>query len=87
MAKKPIIKTTPKTVMASLDDFVDAGAAPVAASTEKPSKADGAAVKRLTIDLPAEDHKRLRIRAASEESTMVEVVRRLISEYLDSPHA
>lgn len=87
MAKTPIIKTAPKSAPRTLDEFVEGGAAPVAASVEKPGKADGAAVKRLTIDLPAEDHKRLRIRAASEESTMVEVVRRLISEYLDSPHA
>lgn len=51
------------------------------------SPADAGAVKRLTLDLPQETHKMLKVRAAELEVPMAELLRELIADALKAPTA
>jgi plasmid stability protein len=39
-------------------------------------------MRRLTVDLAEETYRKLKIRCASEDISMVDVVRRLLEDYL-----
>lgn len=54
---------------------------PVAA----PSAPPGTRVKRLTVDLPAELHRALKVRSAELDVPMAELLRELIDEALRKP--
>jgi predicted DNA binding CopG/RHH family protein len=57
--------------------FVKQGSVqPVANDSEKPGK-----MKRLTLDLPEELHRVIKINAAKEGMTMAEKLRALLSDY------
>lgn len=56
--------------------FVKQGGAPVVNSSEKPGK-----MKRLTLDLPEELHRVIKINAAQEGMTMAEKLRALLNNY------
>jgi len=43
--------------------------------------------KRLTVDLPRELHRRLKIRAAAKEMTMAEVLREMLATWLEREDA
>ena len=40
-------------------------------------------MKRLTIDLPDEAHKRLKVHCAIDGKDMAEVIRKLVEDYLE----
>lgn len=50
-----------------------------------PSAPPGRRVKRLTLDLPSELHRTLKVRAAELDVPMVELLRELINEALKKP--
>jgi len=56
--------------------FVKQGSAQVTNDTEKSGK-----MKRLTLDLPEELHRVIKINAAQEGMTMAEKLRALLSDY------
>jgi predicted DNA binding CopG/RHH family protein len=56
--------------------FVKQGSAQVATNSEKPGK-----MKRLTLDLPEELHRVIKINAAQEGMTMAEKLRALLTDY------
>ncbi|MGH8727355.1 MAG: hypothetical protein ACREV9_04175 [Burkholderiales bacterium] len=56
--------------------FVKQGAAQAAVASEKPGK-----MKRLTLDLPEELHRVIKINAAQEGMTMAEKLRALLTDY------
>jgi hypothetical protein len=51
----------------------------------RPAPAPEDRVKRLTLDLPADVHRALKIRSAELEVPMVELLRRLIGQALKEP--
>jgi hypothetical protein len=48
----------------------------------KPVDAVGTELKAVRLELPLEDHKRLRIEAAKEGVSMASLVRRLVEDFL-----
>lgn len=50
--------------------------------THRTVTAETPTMKRLTLDLPEALHKELKIRAAREETTMADIVRKLIEKGL-----
>jgi hypothetical protein len=51
-------------------------------SAPDPAKPEGGS-KRLTVDLPRGLHRRLKTRAAEQETTMAEVLRQMLTDWLD----
>ena len=76
MAAKPSRKTAP----ADVDDFVNAGAEQVAAAPAP--AADPVKMKRLTIDIDADLHRRLKVACAASGEKMADFVRELIARHV-----
>lgn len=77
MAKTLSVKK-PAEKAAAADAFV--AAAP--ATTPAAQKGGKAEVKRLTIDLPPDLHKRFKLAAGADDTTMVDLVRKWIEDYV-----
>lgn len=48
----------------------------------KPVNAVGSELKAVRLELPLEDHKKLRVEAAKQGTSMASLVRRLVEEFL-----
>lgn len=54
--------------------------------TGEPADAAASETKRLTVDVPRDLHRILKIRAAEQDMTMAGLVRSLLVEWVDNEH-
>jgi predicted HicB family RNase H-like nuclease len=87
MTKKSAFGARPKPEVmvdpAVVEAFVANGAEKPAAVPEPEKPAAEVKPKRLTIDIDKSLHKRLRARALEEDTTIAEVVRKLLQDWAD----
>jgi hypothetical protein len=63
----------------SISEFAGAAAMVTSQADTKPAR-----MFRLNLDIDAEAHRRLKIRAIEEEVTVSDIIRKLVAGYLDS---
>lgn len=82
--KKVSMSISPRPAKPSPDDWVHARTAPATPTAEPVTPAEAATtesveLKRLTVDMPAELHRALKLHAAQQGVQMAELVRRWIA--------